>query len=140
MSNAISKPRILIVEDNPDDGELLMRQIKKAHLAEQVKVINDGRQAMNFLADANSPSKDLVAMFLDLKLPSLSGLDLLKKVRADERTRNLPVIVMTSLQFPGRLEEMSGAGCLELRAEARLLHGFHQGDWRIRFIIPASRG
>ncbi len=94
MEDSLLKPRILIVEDNPDDGELLMRQIKKAQLAEQVKVINDGRAAMEFLAD--SLSKHLVAMFLDLKLPSMSGLDLLAQVRSYEHVRHLPVIVMTS--------------------------------------------
>lgn len=110
MEESSLKPRILIVEDNPDDGELLMRQIKKAHLAEQVKVINDGRLARDFLADANSLARHLVAMFLDLKLPSMSGLELLEQVRAYDHVRHLPVIVMTSSNSPDDLRRCRDLG------------------------------
>jgi CheY-like chemotaxis protein len=110
MDDPISKPRILIVEDNADDGELLMRQIEKAQLAEQVKVINDGRAAMSFLADVNSQARHLIAMFLDLKLPSMSGLDLLVHVRACEQVRHLPVIVMTSSNSPDDLQKCRELG------------------------------
>jgi len=97
------KTRILIVEDNPDDGALLMRQLHKAKLGEQIKLIGDGRQALDFLALAEADH--LIAMFLDLKLPGLSGLSLLEKIRADERRKHLPVIVMTSSNSPDDLHE-----------------------------------
>ena len=99
------KPRILIVEDNPEDGELLMRQLRKARMGEQVKVIRDGSQAMQFLTDGRSQAEHLVAMFLDLQLPSMNGLALLEKVRGQEHVRNLPVIVMTSTNSPGDLDK-----------------------------------
>jgi two-component system response regulator len=99
--------RILIVEDNPDDGALLMRQLKKAQLGEQVKMIGDGRQALDFLMLAEADH--LIAIFLDLKLPNLSGLSLLDKIRANDRRKHLPVIVMTSSNSPKDLE-----GCKEL--------------------------
>ncbi|MEI9999596.1 MAG: response regulator [Verrucomicrobiota bacterium] len=94
--NEPPKPRILIVEDNADDGELLMRQLKKARLGDHVKVIRDGSQAIQFLTDATSGAGHLIAMFLDLQLPSLDGLSVLEQVRAHESICRLPVIVMTS--------------------------------------------
>ena len=69
----LPKTRILIIEDNPDDVELLMRQLKKAHLGEQVKVVSDGRLALDFLI---SDAEHLVAMFLDLMTSSNSPADL----------------------------------------------------------------
>ena len=103
-----SKTRILIIEDNPDDGALLMRQLKKAQLGEQVKMIGDGRQALDFLMLAEADH--LIAIFLDLKLPNLSGLLLLQKVRADDRRKHLPVIVMTSSNSPKDLESCKELG------------------------------
>ena len=107
MENA-PKTRILIVEDNLDDVELLMRQLKKANLAEHVMVISDGRLALEFLT--LSESEHLVALFLDLKLPSLDGLQLLAKIREHEKVQNLPVIVMTSSNSAEDLQK-----CKELR-------------------------
>jgi two-component system response regulator len=92
--------RILIVEDNPDDEALLMRQLKKAELAEHVKTIHDGKKALDYLIEA----QNLAAVFLDLKLPRLSGLKVLEAMRANERTANIPVIVMTSSNAPEELE------------------------------------
>jgi len=103
-----SKTRILIVEDNPDDGALLMRQLQKAQLSEQVKIIDDGRQALDFLMLAEADY--LIAIFLDLKLPGLSGLSLLEKIRADDRRRHLPVIVMTSSNSPDDLNNCKALG------------------------------
>ncbi len=74
--------RILIVEDNPSDGELLLRQLNKAGFSPHVCVINDGARALSFLEGSR---EDLLAVFLDLHLPSLGGLDILKRIRADQR-------------------------------------------------------
>jgi|SRR6202050_5958493 len=104
----LPKTRILIVEDNADDEALLLHQINKAQFAEQVKVIRDGLEALNFLM--LSEAEHLVALFLDLKLPSLNGLLLLEKVRAHERVRNLPVIVMTSSNSPEDLSRCAALG------------------------------
>lgn len=102
--------RILIIEDNPDDEALLMRQIKKAQLIEQVRVIGDGDRALDYLM---LPEADhLVAMFLDLKLPRMSGVQLLEKLRLHERRRQLPVIVMTSSNSPDDLEKCRALGVL----------------------------
>ncbi len=100
--------RILIVEDDSDDGELLMHQLKKARLAEQVKLISDGRLALDFLFQPHA--SHLVALFLDLKLPSLSGLQLLEKIRQNDRMHALPVIVMTSSNSPSDLQKCQELG------------------------------
>lgn len=104
------KTRILIVEDNADDEALLMRQLQKAQLHQHVKVIADGKAAVEFLTDNDSRCDELIAVFLDLKLPSISGLHVLEKVRSHDRTRNLPVIVMTSSNAPTDLERCRQLG------------------------------
>src|ERR1700761_2257203 len=106
-------PRILIIEDNPDDEALLMRQLSKAELAEHVKAIRDGKSALEYIADKRNLAETLAAIFLDLKLPRLNGLKLLEAIRADDRTTNIPVIVMTSSNSPQELEacRILGVSC-----------------------------
>lgn len=108
LMEELPKTRILIVEDNSDDGELLMRQLKKAQLGEQVRVIKDGRLALEFLSEPDS--EHLIALFLDLKLPSVSGLELLEKIRRQDRIQNLPVIIMTSSNSPKDLQKCQDLG------------------------------
>lgn len=107
QSSSTSPIRILIVEDNFNDGELLIRQLDKAGLGSQVRVIEDGEDAMAFLQSAID---EVVAIFLDLQLPRLSGLGILRRVRADERLKWLPVIIMTSSNNPVEIEECSRHG------------------------------
>jgi CheY-like chemotaxis protein len=99
--------RILIVEDNPDDEVLLMRQLGKAGLASRVKVINDGSRALSYLF---SHDHDLIAIFLDLHLPKIGGIEILEKVRADARLKNLSVVVMTSSNHPEEIERCHHLG------------------------------
>lgn len=96
-----SQPRtILLVEDNPDDAELTMRAFEKSNIANHVAHVSDGEEALDYLfgtgpyAGRTDPNPTLV--LLDLKLPKVSGLDVLRRMRADERTRRLPVVVLTS--------------------------------------------
>ena len=102
-----SQVRVLVVEDNADDRDLLLRQLRKTGMADQVKFISDGKEALLYLTvpEARSPDDDLIAIFLDLHLPSLSGLDLLRGLRQDAALRDTPVIVMTSSNDPRDLEE-----------------------------------
>ena len=92
---------ILLVEDNPDDGELTLRAFKRSHLMNPIAVARDGIEALDFLfargSYAHRASAALPTLaILDLKLPKLYGLGVLKAIRADERTRFLPVVILTS--------------------------------------------
>jgi CheY-like chemotaxis protein len=102
--------RILIVEDNADDVVLLMRQLQKADLHTQVKVIADGGQALTYLTAEGKACENLVAIFLDMQLPTLSGLQLLKAIRTLEGTMHLPVVVMTSTGDSGQMAECRALG------------------------------
>jgi two-component system, response regulator len=92
---------ILLVEDNPDDEELTTRALRKANIANEIVVARDGRQALDFVfAEGEHAGRDLSRMpaviLLDLKLPKLNGLDVLQRLRADERTKLIPTVVLTS--------------------------------------------
>ena len=93
---------ILLVEDNPDDEELTLLSLRKNNnLAHDIVVVRDGVEAIDFLfGNGQYAGRDLshapTVILLDLKLPKLDGLGVLKRLRADERTRMLPVVVLTS--------------------------------------------
>ena len=92
---------ILLVEDNPHDAELTIRALKKRTLANHFTHVQDGQEAIDFLfckgaykdRDAREMPK---VILLDLKLPKLDGIEVLRLLRADERTRTVPVVVLTS--------------------------------------------
>lgn len=92
---------ILLVEDNPADVQLALRAFRKSHIANEVVVARTGVEALDYLfgtgvhtgRDTGNPPH---LMLLDLKLPKLDGLEVLQRVRADERTRLLPVVILTS--------------------------------------------
>ena len=93
--------KILLVEDNPDDETLTLRALKKHNIANQVVVVRNGAEALEWLfatgAYESRDTEDLPAVvILDLGLPKVGGLEVLKKVRADERTRLQPVVILTS--------------------------------------------
>lgn len=92
---------ILLVEDKRADELLILRSLEKVNLANQVEVVRDGQQAVDYLFSegefANRGETDLpMVVMLDLNLPRLSGLDVLKRIRSDPRTRLLPVVILTS--------------------------------------------
>ena len=92
---------ILLVEDNPDDVKLALRALRNSHILNKIVVAGDGAQALDFLLRGKAPdggSSNILptVVLLDLKLPKVDGLEVLKQVRADERLRRLPVVVLTS--------------------------------------------
>ena len=98
---AIQDETILLVEDNPDDVELTLRAFKKNNIANNVIVARDGVEALDYLfgngAYAGRDTSDTPRIILlDLKMPRLDGLQVLERLRADERTRVTPVVILTS--------------------------------------------
>jgi two-component system response regulator len=92
---------ILLVEDNPDDVALTLRAFEKSKIANNIIVVTDGQEALDYLFATSVPGgPDSGVMpevvLLDLKLPKVDGLDVLRQMRADARTRRLPVVVLTS--------------------------------------------
>jgi two-component system response regulator len=93
--------QILIVEDNPNDAELTLRALKKHNLANEVYIAGDGEEAIEFIFAkgkfaSRNMSKPLKVIFLDLKLPKISGLEVLEKIKSDPSTKKLPVVIITS--------------------------------------------
>jgi CheY-like chemotaxis protein len=92
---------ILLVEDNPDDEALTIRALRKNNIQNEVVVAHDGVEALDYLFGTGAyEGRDMSVLpsvtLLDLKLPKLDGLEVLKRVRADERTQCLPVVILTS--------------------------------------------
>ncbi len=92
---------ILLVEDNPDDEELTRLALEKNNIVNKVNVVRDGAEALDYLfcrgKHAGRHPADLpTVILLDLKLPKVDGLEVLKQLRADERTRLLPIVILTS--------------------------------------------
>ena len=92
---------VLLVEDNPDDVILTQIAFRKAEIADRLRVVSDGAEALEFLfcegryANSNAPHKPAIIL-LDIKLPLLNGIQVLQAIRADENFRDIPVMVLTS--------------------------------------------
>ncbi len=90
----VSKEKyIFLVEDNPDDEELTIMALKKGNIRNEVKVARDGVEATDFLFAAESLPQ---VVLLDLKLPKKKGLEVLKEIRENDKTKTLPVVILTS--------------------------------------------
>ena len=85
---------ILLIEDNPQDAELAIRALKKNNLANHLLHLEDGQEALDFLFDEKNEMPRLI--LLDLKMPKVDGLDVLRKLKTDEKKRIIPVVVLTS--------------------------------------------
>jgi CheY-like chemotaxis protein len=111
---------ILLVEDNADDIELTLHAFKKVRFANRVHVATDGQQAMDYLfcegEFANRATHHPQVVLLDLYLPKVSGLEVLRRLKADERTRHIPVVILTISQVFSDFSE-----CQRLGAETYLI-------------------
>ncbi|MFA7534925.1 MAG: response regulator [Desulfuromonadales bacterium] len=92
---------ILLVEDNPQDAELTIRALQKRHLANKLHLAEDGAEALDFIFCRGAHAGRQIdqpprLILLDLKLPKVDGLEVLRTLKADERTRSIPVVVVTS--------------------------------------------
>ena len=112
----MSEKMILLVEDNPDDEELTLMAFRQSHILNPVHVARDGAEAIDFLfGTGGHAGRDLSVMptmiLLDLKLPKLDGFAVLRRIRADARTRFLPVVILTSSKEDQDLVESYSLGC-----------------------------
>ena len=107
MNNSVALD-ILLVEDNPQDAELTVRALKKHHLANNIITVEDGAEALDYIfCRGNYAQRDMnrapKVVLLDLKLPKVNGLEVLREIKQDERTRSIPVVIVTSSR--------EGSGC-----------------------------
>jgi len=108
----MSGVEILIVEDSPEDLEIMLHSLKKHNFVNNIHVAEDGAMAVDYLLNETTPLgklSDLRVVFLDLKLPKMNGIEVLEAIRKNERTKALPVVVLTSSQ-----EEPDLRRCYEL--------------------------
>lgn len=90
-----SEVEILLVEDNESDAELITRVLRKHHLANNIVLLKDGVEALEFLSGENTKKAPHVVL-LDIKLPKLDGIEVLRRMKSDSRTKDIPVVILTS--------------------------------------------
>ena len=112
----MAKKAILLVEDNPDDVEFTVRTLGRYHVTNQMDVARDGAEALDYLfatgkhADRDTSVPPAVVL-LDLQLPKIDGLEVLRRIRADERTKLVPVVILTSSEEDEDLVNGYKLGC-----------------------------
>ena len=111
----MSEGFILLVEDNPDDEELTLRALRKGGISHRIEVVRVGAEAIDFLLgqgahENRDTSETPHVMLLDLQLPKLSGFDVLRRLRANARTRRVPVVVLTSSAEKSDIAQAYGFG------------------------------
>ena len=109
----MSSKTILLVEDNPDDEELTVLAFEQNHISNPITVARDGAEAIDMLfgTDGEGGGLDPAIILLDLKLPKIDGLEVLRRIRSEERTKYLPVIVLTSSREDHDLVASYSYGC-----------------------------
>lgn len=107
--------KILLVEDNPDDEFLALRALRKNNVANEVVVARDGLEAINYLfgegPQAGQPPLLPEVILLDLKLPKIDGIEVLRRIRGDERTRRIPTVILTTSGETVDIEANYDNGC-----------------------------
>ena len=110
--NTKNEVEILLVEDNPNDVELTTRALRKHNLANKLHVAKDGAEALDYLfgADGTMKHEKPKVILLDLKLPKVDGIEVLRRIKSDERTKTIPVVVLTSSNQERDLKECYNLG------------------------------
>lgn len=118
----MSSSFILLVEDNPDDVELALRSLRREN---RVVVVRDGAEALDFLQGDENPAQMPSVILLDLNLPKIGGLEVLRRLRADQRTRDLPVLILSASE-----EKRDIAESQDLGADGFLSKPFNPSDFK----------
>lgn len=116
MNGSTSNKTILLVEDNPDDEALAIRALNRHHISNEIVVAHDGVEALDYLFGTGMyEGRDInikpTVILLDLKLPRVDGLEVLRRLREDERTRLLPVVVLTTSTEEQDMLDSYSLGC-----------------------------
>jgi CheY-like chemotaxis protein len=116
MSEIASEKTILLVEDNPDDEALAIRALKRHHISNKIVVAHDGVEALDYLFGKGiHAGRDIsvkpTVILLDLKLPRIDGLEVLRRLREDDRTKLLPVVVLTTSSEEQDMLDSYSLGC-----------------------------
>ncbi|MBD2325858.1 response regulator [Alkalinema sp. FACHB-956] len=116
MSGGAGQKVILLVEDNPDDEALAIRALKRHHISNEIVVAHDGVEALDYLFGTGLyEGRDVnikpTVILLDLKLPRINGLEVLRRLREDDRTKLLPVVVLTTSSEEQDLLNSYSLGC-----------------------------
>ena len=132
----IEKATILLVEDNPDDEFLALRALRKNNISNTVSVVHDGEEALDFLfctnAYANRDPQDMPRLvLLDLNLPKVGGLEILRRLRADPRTQLLPIVVISSSDAGEDLVQVHRSGANSFMAKPVDYIQFLEFVWRL---------
>jgi CheY-like chemotaxis protein len=142
--------RILLADDDPRDVELTLLALSEHHLANEVVVVRDGAEALDYLfrrgAYASRPGGNPIVVLLDLKMPKVDGLEVIRTLKADERLRTVPVVVLTSSRVSQDLEDCYSLGVnafvvkpvdfAEFVAAVKQIGGF----WALLNQPPPARG
>ena len=106
---------LLLVEDDPGHARLIERNLRRAHITNEIVVFGDGQEAVDYLFKENSYSGARhvtpLLVLLDLNLPGLDGYQVLARLKTDERTRHIPVIILTTTDDPREIERCYALGC-----------------------------
>jgi two-component system response regulator len=101
---------ILLVEDNPSHAEMTVRALRKHNITNQIQIAKDGAEAVAFLFSDNGHSNAPKVILLDLKLPKIDGIEVLRRIKEDPRTKTVPVVVLTSSNDDNDLRECYALG------------------------------
>jgi CheY-like chemotaxis protein len=106
---------ILLVEDDPGHARLIEKNLRRAHIANDILVLDNGQKAVDFLLRqgdyANDRHIDPLLVLLDLNLPGKNGFQVLQVIKADERTKHIPVVMLTTSEIPQEIERCYALGC-----------------------------
>lgn len=104
------KPRVLLVEDNKDDVDLTLMAFRMNQIVADIDVARDGAEALEYLFPTGALRPTPSVVLLDLKLPRVDGIEVLRRLRSDERTRGIPVVILTSSGEPRDLQQIAEIG------------------------------